>query len=136
MRNYCSISDLKDPDFVQRMYEVFDDEFFLLLKRNSPQYIGVPYRFGKEIAEMFNYGIREISTTQIIRREALLSDESDWKDGIAYLLIADGTPRYFFFPHEPYLADRVHSLMKEVLHSEFLSRNGIESVTARAYENR
>lgn len=129
------MSDLKDPEFVEKMHSVFDDEYFLLLKRNSPQYIGVPYSFGKEFIEIFNYNIREISATQLVRREALLSEEADWKKSIAYVLISSGSPVYCFLPHEPYLADRIHSRMKEILHVDFLKRNKIDLVTNHGHEN-
>lgn len=108
MINYRGITEIKSPKFINDL-QYFDDEMFILLKRNRPFYIAFPSSLSREVENKF--GIKsEIITATDLQRNTLNAEE----ENKSLHLIKDNDLYYVFLPFNLEISSFVHDRLTTI----------------------
>ena len=98
MRNYRGISELSRKDFLDSL-EFYDDEYFIILKRNRPIFVAFPSFVGSYLIREFWLSEKEITVTDLQRKNI-----PDMTDQSLLNIIRNNEVYYILVPYSPEIA--------------------------------
>lgn len=115
MRNYGGITDLRKPTFLSRL-KYFDDEYFVLLKRNVPSLIAYPTTISDIMEKTYHLNAITTNYTELQRKPVAISGENT-----VIHIINGNKPEYNLIKFDPEISAFIERTLNEMNADEIMS---------------